>query len=155
MATLRIYDCDDGVLAGDLRRLLDVLGPCSLQATWTVSAVKLSFSGPESVLEEFDATGQGGHQLEALAGNGLPVSGTVLAELAKATVQVIWGEFAAVLPRQESLWVTLRAIDSSFYEVSTTDAVVLDKIKSAYKDVRVAVGPATSIPIPQNSRSSS
>ena len=70
-----------------------------------------------------------------------------MAELAKATDQVIWGEFVAVLPQQNGIWVTARAIDSTFYEVTTVDATVLDTIKSTYKDVRVATGPVTSAPI--------
>jgi hypothetical protein len=37
MATLRIYDYDNGVLAVDLRHLLDLLAPRSLEATWTVT----------------------------------------------------------------------------------------------------------------------
>jgi hypothetical protein len=82
MATLRIYNYDGGVLAVDLRHLFDLLVPRSLQATWTVSPVEG---------EEFFATGQGGDQLDALARNRSPVSGAILAELAKATVQVIGG----------------------------------------------------------------
>jgi len=132
MATLRIYDCDGRVLAVDLRHLIDLLAPRSLQATWTASSVEG---------EELWATGQGGVQLEGLARNRSPVSGAVLAELAKSTVQVIWGEFTAVLPPQSVVWVTIRAIDSTFYEVTTTDEVVLKKVRSTYKDVRVATGP--------------
>jgi len=95
------------------------------------------------------AIGQGSDQLEVLARNRSSVSGTVLAELAKAPSQVIWGEFAAILPQQDVIWVTVRALDSTFYEVTTADQEVLYKIKSIYKDVRVAAGPATSTPIPQ------
>jgi hypothetical protein len=155
MTTLRIYDCNNGVLAVDLRHLFDLLVPCSLQATWIVSPVKLFSPTLNSFLEDFETTGRGEDQLEALARNGLPVNGTVLAELSKATRQVIWGEFTAFLTPQESAWVTIRAIDSTFYELSTTDPVVLDKIKLACKDVRIALGPATSIPIPQVQRTSS
>ena len=42
---------------------------------------------------------------------------------------------------------TIRAIDSSFYEVTTSDQAVLAKIKSSFKDVRVATDPVFSIPI--------
>lgn len=155
MATVRIYDYTDDampVLAVDLRHLLDLLGSRSLQATWTVSPVKLFYPQLNSFEEAFDAIGQGGDQLEVLARNRSSVGGTVLVELAKATGQVIWGEFAAVLPQQEDIWVTVRAVDSTFYEVTTTDQAVLNKIKSTYKDVRVAVGPATLTPIPQAPR---
>jgi hypothetical protein len=151
MATLRIYDCDSGVLAVDLRHLIDLLTPRSRQATWTVSPVKLFYPENNSFEEDFDATGKGGEQLEVLARDGSPVSGTILAQLANDTGQVIWGEFTAALPQQDG-WITVQAIDSTFYEVTTMDAAVLNKIKSAYKDVRAAVGPAASIPIPQVQR---
>jgi hypothetical protein len=149
MTTVRIYDYrNDGILAVDLRHLIDLLAPQSLQAIWTVSPVKLFYPALDSSLDEFSATGQGAEQLEVLAGDRTPVSGTVLAELAEATVQVIWGEFAAVLPRHDSIWVTIRAIDSTFYEVTSTDADVLNKIRTTYKDVRAAADPAASTPIP-------
>ena len=149
MATLRIYDLDRSVLAVDLRHLIALLAPPSLQATWTVSPVKLFCPELNRFDEEFEATGQGGEKLEALARDGARVDGTVMTELAKATVQVIWGEFVAVLQQQDSIWVTIRAIDSTFYEVTTVDATVLTMIKSTFKDVRVAAGPATSTSIPQ------
>jgi hypothetical protein len=147
MATLRIYDCDNGVLALDLRHLIDLLAPRSIQAIWTVSPVKLFCSELNSFEEDFDAIGQGGDPLEVLARNRSPVSGTVLAELAKATTQVIWGEFEALLPEQDRVWISIRAIDSTFYELSTSDEAVLNKIKSSYKDVRVASAPVSSTPI--------
>jgi hypothetical protein len=148
MATLRIYDCDSAVLALDLRHLIDLLIPHSRQATWTVSPVTIYRSDNDSFEEYFEATGKNGDQLEALARAGSPIRGTMLSELANETRQVIWGEFSAALPQQDS-WITIRAIDSTFYEVTTMDAAVLNKIKSAYKDVRVAVSPVTSTPIPQ------
>jgi hypothetical protein len=150
MATVRIYDyAENGGLALDLRDLLTLLGSRAIQAIWTVSPVKLYYPTLKSFEEDFMAIGQGSDQLEEHARNRSSVSGKILVELAKATRQVIWGEFAAVLPRQDVVWVTIRAIDSTFYEVTTTDEVVLSKIKSTYKDVRVADGPATSTPIPQ------
>jgi hypothetical protein len=149
MATLRIYDLDRGTLAVDLRHFIALLVPSSLQATWTVSPVKLFCTERDSFEEEFEATGQGGEELEALARDRSRINGAVLAELANATVQVIWGEFAATLQRQGDIWLTIRAIDSTFYEVTTEDTTVLDAIRSTFKDVRVAAGPVTSTSIPQ------
>jgi hypothetical protein len=42
MITLRIYDYRNGVLALDLRDLVDLLAPCSLDADWKVSPVTLN-----------------------------------------------------------------------------------------------------------------
>lgn len=154
MMTVRIHDLTEGVLSLDLRDLLHLLGPHALESTWVVSPVKLSYSTPDHIdfIEDtFEATGQGAGQLEEYARNRSVVSGTVLSDLAKTTVQVIWGEFTAFLPTQEKLWVAIRAIDSSFFEVSTEDTMVIDRIKATYKNVRVAKGqfgsrPATDLP---------
>jgi hypothetical protein len=147
MTTLRIYDYrENGVLALDLRDLIDLLAPRSLEANWTVSPVRLIYPklGP---MDEFMMTGLGNpgqDQLEQLAASGLSVNGANLAEAAYEAWQIIWGQFTAFLPERTDAWVVIRAIDSTFYEVTSSDEVVLSAIRSTYKDVRVAPGPATS-----------
>ena len=144
MATLRIYDLHQHGRAIDLRQLLDLLAPHSLRADWIVSTVKSSESGEEW----FEATGDGGERLEALAQTDSRLSGTALAVLAKDTRQVIWGEFIGSFPKmQDGAWVTIRAIDSTFYEVTTSDKTVLGKIRSAFNDVRFADAPWGRAPI--------
>jgi hypothetical protein len=150
MTTLRIYDYRDGVLALDLRDLINLLAPRSIEASWIVSPVKLEHPELARTVDEFMMTGSGRpgeDQLELLAASGSSVSGLMLAEYAHATSQVIWGQFAGTLPAQSDIWVVIRAIDSTFYEVTTSDDEVLAKIKSAYNDVRVASGPVASTPI--------
>ena len=138
------------VLAVHLPDLLGLLGSRALQADWTVSPVKLFYPTLNSFDDEFMVVGdESADQLEEYSRNKSPLNGKLLAELAKATVQIIWGEFAAVLPDQDSIWVTIRAIDSTFYEVTTSDPTVLDRIRSTYKDVRVADAPVAFTPIPQ------
>ncbi|MFT4161622.1 hypothetical protein [Shinella sp.] len=141
MATLRIYDLKEHVLALDLKDLLRLLAPRSLEANWIVSTVK--FSKPEH--EHFEATGEGGEQLEELAQGNARLSGFDLAALADSTRQVIWGEFVASAPTQlDKTWLIIRAVDSTFYEIDTDDETVLRKISSAYKDVRAGEAPITS-----------
>jgi len=150
MTTLRIYDSSDGVLALDLSDLIDLLAPRSLEASWTASPVRVNHPDPGRFYDEFMMTGSrppGEDQLEELAANGLSVGGVTFSEAAHAAHQVIWGQFVATLPEQNEPWVDIRAIDSTFYEVTTSDKAVLDAIWLAYKDVRVAPGPVTSAPI--------
>ncbi len=151
MTTLRIYDYRDGVLAFDLRDLIDLLAPRSLEASWTASPVRLNHPDVGRFYDEFMMTGRqpGKDELEVLAANGLSVCGVTFSEAAHAAWQVIWGQFVATLPEQNDVWVVIRAIDSTFYEVTTSDETVLAKIRSAYRDVRVAPGPVASAPIPQ------
>ncbi|MBF2715341.1 hypothetical protein [Agrobacterium vitis] len=88
MKTIRIHDVmKNGVLPFDLRDLLRLLAPRSLQAVWRVSTVKSGL--PE--LEWFDATGDGGEKLELLANRDAVITGQELLALAKQTTQVIWG----------------------------------------------------------------
>jgi hypothetical protein len=143
MAKLRIYDLREHVLALDLRDLLRLLAPRSYQAGWIVSTVKSSESGHEW----FEATGEGGEQLEALAQKNAWLSGPDLAALAENTQQVIWGEFVGSAPTQsDKTWILIRAIDSTFYEIETDDEIALNKVASTYKDVRVGEAPVASWP---------
>lgn len=141
MTTLRVYDLNQHVLALDLRDLLRLLAPRSLEGRWVVSTVKSSMSGDEW----FEATGEGGEQLERLAQDDVQLSGFDLAALAEKTLQVIWGEFVGLEPtRSDKRWVTIRAVDSTFYEIDSDDEAVLNKISSTYKDVRTADAPIES-----------
>ena len=148
MTTLRIYDYRDGALALDLRDLIDLLAPRSLEARWMVSPVTLIDPRLGSSFEEFMTVESGRldeDTLEQLAVSKSAVNGIALSEAAHAT-----GQFVGMLPEQkEDPWVVIRAIDSTFYEVTSADEAVLATIRSAYKDVRAAPGPVTSIPIGQ------
>jgi hypothetical protein len=130
VVTLRIFDLETGGLAFDLLDLLRVLAPRSLQANWTVSSFE----------DEFEATGEGAARLEELAESGGSITGDELLALAENTWQVIWGEFVGVLPggSGKSL-ITIRAVDSSFYEIITSEEEIVATIKAHFNDVR-AVG---------------
>ncbi len=158
MITLRIYDLRDGrVLALDLRDLIDLLAPRSLEASWTVSPVRVEYPSLGRSFDQFEMLGPGRageDPLEILAAGGVAVTGMILSKYAHETHQVIWGQFVATLPEQIDAWVTIRAIDSTFYEVTTSDEEVLAKIRSAYQDVRNASGPVSSAPFPQVPRES-
>jgi hypothetical protein len=132
VTTLRIFDLKGRVLALYLRDLLDLLAPRSLGAEWEVSAV--SQSGLD-----FEATGEGGDRLTILAQQGTRIAGADLTALAKKTVQVIWGEFTGSFPATpDDKWAIIRAFDSSFYEVTSFDQTVLDRIGLTFTDVRPA-----------------
>jgi hypothetical protein len=70
--------------------------------------------------EWFEATGEGGEQLEALAQDKVRLSGSDLAALAEDTPQAIWGEVIGSPSTQpDKTWVVIRAVDSTFYEIDT------------------------------------
>jgi hypothetical protein len=133
VTTLRIYDLKEHVLALDLRDLLRLLAPRSLEARWVVSTVKSS----NSEHEWFEATGEAREELNRLAQVDGRLSGSDLAALADNTRQVIWGEFVGLSSsKSDKPWITIRAIDSTFYEIVSDDEQVLKKIASTYRDVR-------------------
>jgi len=130
MEKLAIYDLDGFCLAFDLRDVLRVLAPRSLAATWTIRT-------PDAW--SFEATGAGGARLEELAEVSGQISGDELLAVADDTVQVIWGDFAGALPDDPNReWLIVRAVDSSFFAIETSDQAALAAIKSSFKDVRVA-----------------
>lgn len=124
------------MLAVDLRDLIRLFAPRSLRTSWTVSTVKSGVPGHEW----FEATGEGGEFLEAMAQLGARISGPEMASLAERTRQVIWGEFSARFPPDENgtPWLVIRAIDSTFYEVETTDPSILKLVRQPFRDVRAA-----------------
>lgn len=135
MVTLRIYDLRyaDGPLALDLRDLMTLLSPLSIQADWQISKIKSADVG----YDWFDATGDGGEALERFADQDLRLTGRELDKLAHETDQVIWGEFSGFLPTDvKEPWITIRAIDSTFYEVITSDEDTVSKIHTRFEDVR-------------------
>jgi hypothetical protein len=138
MKTLRIHDLTpNGGLAFDLRDLLALLKPQSLQADWVIFPVKSDASG----YEWFEATGEHGDTLEKLANEARRLSGSQLARIAKNTHQVIWGQFSGLYAGTDDPWVTIQAIDSTFYEVITSDEAVLKTIRSTFRDVREVEAP--------------
>lgn len=151
MTTLRIYDLREGrVLALDLRDLIDLLAPRSLKASWIVSPVSVKYPTMARDFDQFEAVPRtGADHLQILAASGATISGEVLSQYAHQTRQVIWGQFVATLPEQMDAWVTIRAIDSTFYEVTTSDEAVLAKIRSTYRDVRDSSDPISSAPFSQ------
>lgn len=120
-------------------------------ARWMVSPVKLIDPHVGRSFEELMIIGSGkldGGALGQLAVSKSVATGITLSEAAHATQQVIWGQFVEMLAGQkEDPCVVIRAMDSAFYEVTSADDAVLATVRSAYKDVRIAPAPVTSIPI--------
>jgi hypothetical protein len=130
MTILRVTDMAGSALSFDLRDILDLLAPRSLKAAWILSAVDTEFSS-------FDAIGPGGERLEAMAEAGEPVSGEALMAAARDTGQILWGTFTAFLPAIHGRqWLVIRAIDSSFYEITTDDRKAISRIEARFKEVR-------------------
>lgn len=129
MDFVQVHDLDPrGFLAVDLRHVLVALGDRAERLWWTVCPVWEEF---------FEATGDAETTLSELEGTGRRIAGAVLVDLARRTVQVIWGEFQgfasddAVAPD-----IVIRAVDSTYYEVHAADEDVLKIISASFQHVR-------------------
>jgi hypothetical protein len=133
MQTLQIHDYLPSTrIVVDPRVVLTMLGERAVRASWQVAAVAryndaIMITGDEAA-----------DRLEALSESQSRISGALLIQLVKETVQVIWGEFRGYEDGKNAPWVIVRAIDSSWCEVETDDEKVLNAVRRTFVDVRSA-----------------
>jgi len=136
MVTLRVRP-DDFVFSLQ-RHLFDVLAPRAVQADWHISPL----NPPDRKYEWFEAVGEAADEIEAVAEANTRLTGLALATLAERVHQIIWGQFTGFLPgAPDAPWVTIRAIDSSFFDVTTDDEAVLGTIVSTFSEVETIPAP--------------
>jgi hypothetical protein len=121
MRGIRIRDMSPkGFLAFDLRDLLRVAGARAVTSQWICSGV---WATPKECAA--------GNPLERFAEARQPVSGRELAAAADQTQQVIDGLFTAVEHGSEP-WLRIEAIDSSCWEVFTSDEELLGRMRATF-----------------------
>jgi hypothetical protein len=131
MKAIRIHDLAVGrnVLDFDLRDILSALGPQADRTIWRVGQVEGKFmvTGDE-VADE----------LESLARSETPVSGRRLRKISRYVRQTIFGEFKGYEKASSAdPWIAVIAYDSTWFEVQSQDEAALDRLKAAFKDVRL------------------
>lgn len=136
MKVLQIHDARrTDWLESDLKHVLSALGTLAASSQWKVARAE-----PFEAEYCFEATGEGGTELETLAASGLWISGRRLQDIANRTRQVIWGIFAGFKSSDEARpWIVIYAFDSSWYEVHTDCDAALDLIRKNFLVVRVGV----------------
>ena len=132
MPGVGIYDGtgpgEGGGLTFDLADVLDALGPAALAARWR-AVPPVSYVSDADVAA-FDAAG---------SAPGPWLTGPEFRAAAHAIHQVIDGRFEAA--REAGAggpWVTIRAVDSSWWEVYSADPAVEAALRRAFRDVRPA-----------------
>lgn len=132
MPTLQIHDLEPQHAAVvDPRLVLPMLGERAIRASWQVAGVTRYAEALMIVGDE------AAERLENLARSSDRISGALLRDLLSQVAQVIWGEFTAHDAGRDTPWVILRAIDSSWCEIETDDADVLDRVRETFADVRM------------------
>jgi hypothetical protein len=123
MPTIRISDIgDDGCLAFDLAELLALIGDQAAKSSWVCSVESVV---PKTGAKYLDRALVGTHTFP----------GAVLVQLASNTLQILEGTFRAFRLGEHSPWVTLEAFDTTWWEVSSHDTVLLESISSHFKNV--------------------
>jgi hypothetical protein len=120
VVTITDREGEGAALGFDLVDILRLLEPELHRTEWTLS-------GTECIGREADRV----HRIDD---DGQRVSGTRLLALASGLTQVIDGEFIAYAEDGQP-WVTIRAIDSSAYDVISDDGSVTDRIRARFKEV--------------------
>lgn len=113
----------NGYLSFDLKDILRCLHTDVIQRLWRADSV--------------ECTGEASQPLERLAEAESPISAEELIDIASRTDQVIWGTFKGHLPGESVSSLTIKAIDSSLWEVFG-DSTCLTKIQTHFRDVRPA-----------------
>lgn len=123
MTGIRIRDLTEGFLAFDLIELLEILGDSAVASSWRCS------------VEECISADNARPNLEDAYNAEERLTGMHLFALARETRQVIDGTFEAFRPGEDTAWITLSAIDSSYWEVFTADWFQLSRFESRFRDV--------------------
>jgi hypothetical protein len=128
MDKIYIQDAHNHSLSFDLKDLLAAIGHPALEAYWTVGSV-------ERAGELLEVIGKDIPLIEALAASGERVSGYRLQKIAADIHQTIWGEFRGYATRTAAVpWLIIVAFDSTWFEVHSSDAAILDRLKRQFKN---------------------
>lgn len=123
MPGITIRDADErDVLVVDLARVLQIAGDRALHSRWRVSGVDV---GGGTTAEE----------LHRISDDQLALMGDQLLTLARGVWQIIDGKFEAFEDEADSPWLTIYAVDSSAYDVVTTDIHLLEMLRDAFCEV--------------------
>jgi hypothetical protein len=111
-----------GFLCFDLKDILSAIGDAAVVSRWRCRNV--------------ECVGQNAEKLYELSETGKNVSGLELSEIMDGIFQTIDGQFEAFLEGGEEPWLVVDAVDSSWFDVFSEDASVLQRIRNSFRDVR-------------------
>ena len=94
-----------------------------------------SIEDSEWVISEVECFGEAADEIDRLAENQSKVPGIQLLDLASNVTQIIDGVFTGYRLGEDTPWMIIQAIDSSEYEVFSTDRKLLDRIHDRFRCV--------------------
>ena len=116
-----------GFLGFDLTEILDALQPLTIGATWQCRDLYVTSRKGINALE-LEASSE--------SESGVTISNDELAVLATQLVQVIDGEFSVTRAGETKPWLIVRAVDSSWWEIFSSNDSVFDAIRQRFTDLR-------------------
>jgi hypothetical protein len=119
-----------GPLSFDLRDVLVALGDRAYDVRWRCADLRYTSKDERDI-----------PILERLGRRGESVPGAELMAGIEELAQVVDGEFEG-LEKNGLRWVLIRAVDSSWWEVWTDDASVMDGVRNRFKVVEDLAEPA-------------
>jgi hypothetical protein len=123
MRTITISDkTTTGVLSFDLRDLLQLIGELTTHLQWVV-------------MDHVECTGPRANDLEGLGASGGRVGMRELMIIAMGIEQVIEGEFHGYEAEQSSPTILLRAVDSSSWDIASTNDELLELFRKRFTEV--------------------
>lgn len=109
-------------LSFDLRDILHLIGRRGLLSVWKLSGV--------------EAVGaDAADEIHLLSDSNAFVSGSRLTEISSRVSQIIDGEFQGAVDSQADPWIVIRAVDSSAFDVITSDESIWRKLKERFSEV--------------------
>lgn len=112
---------NNNILAVNLAEILQLLGPQLALTKWEIS--------------DIECLGTDSERLHQLADTQTRVSGETLLQIATNIIQVIDGTFAGYLKNESKPSIILRAIDSSAYDVESSDDAILTRLRQRFQNV--------------------
>lgn len=109
------------ILAVNLAEILELLGPQLDLTQWEISDV--------------ECLGTDSDRLHQLADTQARVSGETLLQIATNIVQVIDGTFVGYLKDESEPSIIVRAVDSTAYDVESSDDAILSKLRQRFQNV--------------------
>ncbi len=112
---------DGNFLSFDLREVLAVIGDSALASSWRCQYV--------------ECMGDNADGMHKISNEGRIVSGGELVQIASGILQTIDGIFEAYRDEANSPWLVIRAVDSSSFDVLSSDSKVLEKVRRSFREV--------------------
>ncbi|MGK7901596.1 MAG: hypothetical protein AB4352_09315, partial [Hormoscilla sp.] len=127
---------NSNILAVNLTDILQLLGPQLATTEWEIS--------------DLECFGSNSERLYQIANTQTRVSGEILLEIATNIAQITEGTFTCYPDKGSEPSIIFRAVDSSAYDVESSDEAILTKLRQRYQNVEDLPESETQINLPSN-----